>query len=235
MATLVSPGVAVSVTDESQYGPAGQGTVPLIILATQSNKDNVSGSGYAEGTMPVNANKPYLLTSQRELVELFGKPYFKVIDGTPVHGAEVNEYGLMTAYSYLGLANRAYVLRADIDLGQLEPSDIEPAGDPPNNTLWLDITSTTWGFFEATSTGTTGWKSAYQTSPTFKQPLIISNTSDTVGGTGVQPLNTLGNDGDYAVVATPAVSIYQVWKKLNGSLSMVTSQALGKAIITAPH
>ena len=235
MATLVSPGVAVSVTDESQYGPAGQGTVPLIILATHSNKDNVSGSGYAEGTMPVNANKPYLLTSQRELVELFGKPYFKVIDGTPVHGAEVNEYGLMTAYSYLGLANRAYVLRADIDLGQLEPSDEEPAGDPANNTLWLDLTSTVWGIFEATSTGTTGWKSAYQTSPTLKQPLVISKTSDTVGGTGVQPLNTLGSNGDYAVVATPAVSVYQVWKKVSGSWVMVTSQALGKAIITSPH
>ena len=74
--TLVSPGVAVSITDESQYGSAGQGTVPLIILASASNKDNVSGTGYAEGTKPVNAAKPYLLTSQRELVELFGQPNF---------------------------------------------------------------------------------------------------------------------------------------------------------------
>ena len=102
MATLVSPGVAVSVTDESQYGGAGQGTVPLIILATESNKANLSASGYAQGTIPANAGKPYLLTSQRELVELFGQPQFKVVDGTPVHGAETNEYGLLTAYSYLG-------------------------------------------------------------------------------------------------------------------------------------
>ena len=121
---LTSPGVEVSIIDQSQYGAAGQGTVPLIILATQSNKDNVSGTGFAEGTIPANANSPYLLTSQRELVELFGQPKFKTVNGTAVHGAEVNEYGLMAAYSYLGLANRTYVLRADIDLLQLEPSDI---------------------------------------------------------------------------------------------------------------
>ena len=34
MATLVSPGVAVSVIDESFYGTAGAGTVPLIVCAT---------------------------------------------------------------------------------------------------------------------------------------------------------------------------------------------------------
>lgn len=235
MATLVSPGVSVSVTDESQYGSAGQGTVPLIILATQTNKDNVSGSGFAEGTQPANANKPYLLTSQRELVELFGKPYFKVVDGTPIHGAEVNEYGLMAAYSYLGLANRAYVLRADIDLAQLEPSDIAPAGAPANGTLWLDLTKTVWGIFEATTTGTTGWKSAYQTSPTVKQPIVISAVSDTVNGTGVQPLNDIGSDGDYAVVATAAVSSYQVWKKQSGYWAIATASSLGVSVFSAPH
>lgn len=235
MATLVSPGVSVSVTDESQYGSGGQGTVPLIILATQTNKDNVSGSGYAEGTMPANANKPYLLTSQRELVELFGKPQFKVVDGTPVHGAETNEYGLLTAYSYLGLANRAYVLRADIDLAQLEPSDVEPAGDPKNGTLWLDLTNTVWGIFEATSTGTTGWKSAYQTSPTVKQPLVITSTADTVGGLGVTPLASLGANGDYAVVATAAVSSYQVYKKVLGQWVVATTGTLGKSIFVSAH
>lgn len=233
MPTLVSPGVAISVTDESQYGPAGQGTVPLIILATQTNKANVSGSGYAEGTMPANASKPYLLTSQRELVELFGKPYFKVIDGTPVHGAEVNEYGLMAAYSYLGLANRAYVLRADIDLTQLEPSDVEPKGDPNNGTYWLDLTSTTdtagtsWGIFESNGTGTTNWKA--------KQPLVVSTLSQTVGGLGVQPLSTLGSDGDYAVVATSAVSSYAYYKKVSGTWVLVTNAGLSTTVHVAPH
>ena len=66
MATLVSPGVAVSVTDESQYGSAGQGTVPLIILATETNKSNVSASGYAEGTIPNNACLLYTSPSPRD-------------------------------------------------------------------------------------------------------------------------------------------------------------------------
>ena len=42
MATLVSPGVAVSVIDESFYGTAGAGTVPLIVCATGQNKAHVS-------------------------------------------------------------------------------------------------------------------------------------------------------------------------------------------------
>ena len=227
MPTLVSPGVAVSVIDESQYGSAGQGTVPLIVIATQSNKANVSGSGYAEGTMPVNANKPYLLTSQRELVELFGKPYFKVIDGTPVHGAEVNEYGLNTAYSYLGLANRAYVLRADIDLAQLEPTDVEPAGDPVNGTLWLDATTTSWGIFEAVATGTTRWVA--------KTPVVITDLDDTTDNLGVTPLVSIGADGDYAVVATSAVSSYFAYKKVAGVWKIVTNASLTKTVFASPH
>jgi hypothetical protein len=225
--TLVSPGVSISVTDESQYGPAGQGTVPLIILATASNKDNVSGTGFAQGTTPANAAKPYLLTSQRELVELFGKPQFKVVDGTPVHADETNEYGLLAAYSYLGLANRAYVLRADIDLSQLEPTDIEPYGDPANGTVWLDTTVSTWGIFEATATGTSGWVS--------KTPLLVSELSQTVSSAGLLPLASLGTNGDYAVVATAVVSSYQVYKKIGGVWAFCTNSGLSQTVFAAPH
>jgi hypothetical protein len=228
MATLVSPGVAVSVTDESQYGGAGQGTVPLIILATETNKSNVSASGYAEGTIPANAAKPYLLTSQRELVELFGRPQFMVVDGTPIHGAETNEYGLLAAYSYLGLANRAYVLRADIDLAQLEPTTVEPAGAPSNGTYWFDLTSTSLGLFEATSTGTSNWEA--------KSPIIITNPADTVNGTGLVPDSSIGETGDYALVATSVVSSYQFYKKLsNGTWIICTNSALSKTVFASPH
>ena len=227
MATLVSPGVAVSVTDQSQYGASGQGTVPLIILATHSNKLNTSGSNYAAGTMPVNANKPYLLTSQRELVELFGQPKFKVVDGTPIHGDETNEYGLLTAYSFLGIANRAYVLRADIDLGQLEPATAEPTSAPKNGTYWLDLLNTKWGVFEAVAIGRKYWVE--------KTPIVISDLADTVSGAGQQPLATLGNDGDYAVVATSAVLSYQLYKKISGSWVVVTNAGLSKTVFASPH
>ena len=232
MAILNSPGVAVSVVDESQYGSAGQGTVPLIILATQTNKANVSGSGYAKGTIPANAKKATLLTSQRELVELFGQPYFKVVDGTPVHAAEVNEYGLMAAYSYLGLSNRAWVLRADIDLAQLEPTDVEPAGQPDDGTYWLDLSKTSWGIFEATGTTKTSWVS--------KTPRIITDLADTAASAGIAPLSTLGSNGDYAVVATSVVSNYQMYKKVAGvwvtlSAAGLTAAGLSNSIFAAQH
>jgi hypothetical protein len=226
MATLVSPGVAVSVTDESQYGSAGQGTVPLIILATETNKTNLSATGYAQGTTPANAGKPYLLTSQRELVELFGQPQFKVVDGTPIHGAETNEYGLLAAYSYLGIANRAYVLRADIDLAQLEPSITEPAGAPANGTYWLDLLSTSWGIFEAASTGTGSWVA--------KTPIVIEDIGDINSITGA-PDSSIGDTGDYAIVATSTVASYQVYKKVNGAWTIATNAGLGKTVFASAH
>ena len=119
MATLVSPGVAVSVIDESFYGTAGAGTVPLIVCATGQDKAHVSGTGYAAGTIKSMAGKPQLITSQRELVQTFGTPYFRSVSGTASNGDEVNEYGLLAAYSYLGAANRAYVVRADVNTTQL--------------------------------------------------------------------------------------------------------------------
>jgi hypothetical protein len=232
MATLVSPGVAVSVTDQSAYGSNGQGTIPLIILATKSNKTNISGSGYAKGTTKSQANIPYLLTSQRELVELFGAPHFDVIDGTPVNASETNEYGLMAAYSYLGLANQAWVLRADIDLAQLEPATTAPAGPPANGTYWLDLTNTHWGIFESTAIGTNNWVE--------QVPRIITNASDTADGQGLRPLNSLGSDGDYAVVATTQVSSYQVYNKIAGQWIIVTTSGMSTAgqditIFAQPH
>lgn len=225
---LVSPGVKVTVTDESQYGSAGQGTVPLIIMATESNKPNVSGTGYAEGTIPANAKEPYLLTSQRELVEIFGAPQFKVIDGTPIHAAETNEYGLMAAYSYLGLANRAYVLRADINLAELESQIEEPAGAPTDGTFWLDLANSTFGLFEASATGTSSWVAVPYS--------IITDPADTTGGLGVTPVGSFGSVGDYALVATASVSSYQFYKKTGASVwTICTASGLGLNVFTAPH
>ena len=93
MPTLVSPGVSVSVTDESMYAPAGQGTVPLVVVATAENKTDPSTSSIAIGTTSANAGKPYLVTSQRELVTTFGEPKFQSLSGVQLNGDERNEYG----------------------------------------------------------------------------------------------------------------------------------------------
>ena len=140
MVTLVSPGVDVSVIDESFYATAGTGTVPLIVMATAQDKPSPSSAtDIARGTTAQNAERLYLITSQRELVQTFGEPVFYTSGGTPVHGSELNEYGLFSAYSYLGVANRAYVTRANVDLSQLVATTVEPRGNPTNGTNWFDI------------------------------------------------------------------------------------------------
>jgi hypothetical protein len=67
MATLVSPGVSVSVTDESFYAAAGAGTVPLIVIATGQDKTGPDGVTTASYTTSTTAGKLYQITSQREL------------------------------------------------------------------------------------------------------------------------------------------------------------------------
>ena len=51
MAQLSSPGVSVTVVDESFYTPGAPGTVPLIVVASQQDKKNTSGTGTAPGTV----------------------------------------------------------------------------------------------------------------------------------------------------------------------------------------
>jgi hypothetical protein len=158
MATLVSPGVSISVSDESFYAPAGAGTVPLIVIATAQDKTSPDGTSIAAYTTKATAGKLYQITSQRELIQGFGNPEFKMSNGTPVHGDELNEYGLMAAHSFLGLSNRAYILRADIDLGQLEPLSQAPSGDPADGTYWLNINDTIWGMKQYNAS-TSKWES----------------------------------------------------------------------------
>lgn len=187
MATLVSPGVSVSVTDESFYSPAGAGTVPLIVIATAENKATPDGTGTAPYTTAADADELYLVTSQRDLIQNYGNPNFKVVGGTPIHGNETNEYGLAAAYSFLGISNRAYVLRADIDLAQLEPSALAPTSAPANRTLWFDLAQTVWGIKRYDGTD---WVSV---SNTIKVP-----TSADLQSSGF-PKAAFGINGDIAV------------------------------------
>ena len=51
MAQLNSPGVAVTVIDESFYAPAAPSTVPFILVASEENKQNAAQTGIATGTL----------------------------------------------------------------------------------------------------------------------------------------------------------------------------------------
>ena len=189
---LISPGVEVTIIDESNYTPSNAGTVAAIVIATAENKTSGTGIGTASGTTSANAGKTFLIGSQRELTSTFGNPtFFNTSAGTPINGFELNEYGLMAAYSLLGVSNRVYVTRADIDLGELASSASRPLGQPTNGTIWWDVSADTrWGIFEwNASTGTF----------TNKVPTVITSTDDLDGGV---PKTSIGAIGDYALVAT---------------------------------
>jgi hypothetical protein len=202
MAQLSSPGVAVTVIDESFYTPAAAGTVPLIVVASAEGKQNGSATGTAPGTLAANAGQVYLLTSQKDLADTFGTPVFKTdANNNPIHAGEQNEYGLQAAYSYLGVSNRAYVVRADMDLSQLDAASEAPAGVPANGTYWFDTATTKFGIFEwNNATAQNGGQSF-----TVKYPTIITSEARLTAGSGSAPRNSIGTFGDYAIDATGVV------------------------------
>ena len=198
---LQSPGVQVTVTDESFYTPADGGTTPLIVVATAQDKQNASATGIAQGTLAANVGKVYRVSSQRELVDFFGTPVFKqTVSGGPRHADEQNEYGLQAAYSFLGVANSAFVVRADIDLNELTATANVPGANPFDGQWWLDTQSTSWGVFQWDGNPSTldGQKFAN------KSPIII-NSTDTEKLNGTAPATGTGKVGDYAVVTVSDV------------------------------
>jgi hypothetical protein len=211
MAQLSSPGVSVSIIDESAYASAGTGTVPVIVLATRSNKTSPDGSVAQYTTAPF-AKKPLIVTSQRELVQLYGEPSFTIVDGTPVHGHELNEYGLLAAYYYLGIANRAVLVRADLNMEELEPQASAPTGPATNGQYWLDTDDSTWGLFEGNGSA---WVA--------KSILV----TDGAPGAGE------GAAGDYALDASSTVKTF--YKKVGSAWVAVTSGNLSATVTVAPH
>ena len=212
---LSSPGVEVKVIDESFYTPAEPGTVPLIIVATAENKSNGGGTGTAPGTLAANAGEVYLLTSQKDLADTFGDPIFKTdASGNPVHAGEQNEYGLQAAYSLLGVSNRAYVVRADVNLAELDASATEPNSNPANGTHWLDTSISAFGIFEwngAAATTSAGQKF------TNKVPLVITDSTKIDPATG-GPKTSVGAVGDYAIVSVDTDSDTPALTTLHGDI-----------------
>lgn len=222
---LVSPGVQVTVIDESFYTPAEPGTVPMIFIATAENKANSSATGTAIGTTTANAGKPFLITSQRDLSETFGDAIFYTDNNSnPIHGGELNEYGLQSAYSYLGVSNRAYVVRADIDLAELQASADAPEANPATGTYWFDTANTLFGIFEWNSNPITATNGQ-----TFvnKVPTVITDLEidKLIGETaGNAPKTSTGKIGDYLINATTAYNdLY--YKNYLGTWVLVGSNA----------
>lgn len=215
MAVLVSPGVSISVIDQSINVGAGPGTVPLIFIATQENKTVPDGSELAIGTTKANAGRVYSITSQRELVQTFGDPIFYEVSGTSLNGYPLNEYGLLAAYSYLGSANLARIVRADIDTTQLQPSAVEPSSPATVGTYWLDESTTAWGLFTR--------------SGTFPNEIWTTVSIDYVfnfatGTTNVPP-NGTGVSGDHSVVFQTVSGEATFWVKVGSAWVQIGDSA----------
>lgn len=226
MAILVSPGVSVTVTDESFYATAGAGTVPLVVIATAANKYQSGGTtAIAQGTVSGNANNLWLLTSQRDVLQTFGTPTFYSVGGSQQYDNELNEVGLFSLYEYLGIANTAYALRADIDLAQLQPSATAPVGQTNNGQYWLDLSNTTWGMFR--SNGNVNAAYAWQaetpniiTSGTNLEAVVQGRTLVKITS-GSDPVITVSGDlviNGIAVALTINDSISDVASKINNQI-----------------
>ena len=219
MATLNSPGVSVTVIDESFYLPAAPGTVPLIIVASEENKMNAAGTGIAPGTLKANAGTVYLMTSQQDLGNTFGIPYFETdAENNPINASEVNEYGLQAAYSFLGVSNRAYIVRADVDTKQLLGSGTIPTSAPADGTMWLDIADTNFGIFQwnsAAATTTGGQTFVNQGSASNLQ--YLTNTALMTNDGNYTPLSSYGSLGDYVITgnstSTGTYTSMRLWFK----------------------
>jgi hypothetical protein len=115
MPSLISPGVSVTVIDESFYIPAAAPTVPLFFVATRKNKLQPNGITPAAGTSESGVVRT--VTSIGQSVQLYGIPYFwKDSSGNQFHGDARNEYGLFALNQFLAIGNRAFVVRANVDL-----------------------------------------------------------------------------------------------------------------------
>jgi hypothetical protein len=115
MGTLVSPGVSVTVTDESFYIPASAPTVPLFFIATRAHKFQPDGVSIADGTNEHSVVRT--ITSIGQSVQTYGVPYFwEDGSGAQQYGDCRNETGLFALNQFLGIGNRAFVVRANIDL-----------------------------------------------------------------------------------------------------------------------
>ena len=193
MANLTSPGVSVSIIDDSIYAAQGQGTVPFVAIATAQDKTTPDGSELATGTSLSTAGKVHLITSQRELLQTFGDPVFQSAGGTAIHGSPLNEYGLLAAHSYLGLANRAYIVRADIDLAELEGTSVAPSGDLDEGIYWLDSDDTDYGLSELVEDPNNPANVVW--SPVEMDYVFINAVNDTIGENGEHAM--LVNDEPY--------------------------------------
>jgi len=128
METLVSAGVSVSVINESFFIPAQATTIPLFFIATKAGKTQTNGISPAAGTLEQGVVRT--VTSLTQSLALYGVPDFRRdSSGNEFHGDARNEYGLFALNQFLNQGDRAYVVRANINLND-DPVTFISLGTP---------------------------------------------------------------------------------------------------------
>lgn len=189
MPTLISPGVSVSVTDQSFFFPVSASTVPLIFIATKANKVQPDNVSVASGTLESDVVRT--VTSQTQSLELYGIPDFRNdISGNEYHGDARNEYGLLALNSFLGIGNRAYVVRANVNLDDTPETFISLGTPAAGATSFVGIGNGTLTAITATSS---------QVKP---QLITVTMTSATTFGVTGSISGHIGN----GIVGTPFAS-----------------------------
>jgi phage tail sheath protein FI len=200
MASLVSPGVSVTIVDESFYIPASATTVPLFFIATEAKKKQADAVSNATGTFEHSVVRT--ITSIAQSVSLFGVPKFRVDSASnPLHGDARNEYGLLALNQYLTVGSKAFAVRANVDLSDkpivqkvaLPTVFNASAGSTANGTLQDIVVNQTNAVLET-------WTITAQSATTFTVAGSVS------GSQGTATIGVEYNNGLIAFTAYPGTN-----------------------------
>ena len=219
----------ITIIDDSTYGAGTSAIIPLYVFATEQDKviDEETGQ-IAPGTTKGVANEVVMLTSRKDVTDTYGIPKFTTVDGTVQQGDELTEVGDYGLYDALGNSSLAYAIRADIDLKQLRSTREEPTGTVENQTLWFDMTDSTYGLFRANgnSRNAQAWE---------RITSVLVPSKDSLDENKV-PVSTYGNNGDIAAVCVDNTlklyeNVSQVWKLIGSDewIKSFPSSATGKS------
>lgn len=115
MAVLISPGTDVQIVATEFSLPTDASALPLIFIATADEKTQADGLTPAIGTYEHGVLRT--VTSLKQALELYGVPkFYTSASGQAHHGDARNEYGLDALLKFLEVGNRAYVVRANVNL-----------------------------------------------------------------------------------------------------------------------
>lgn len=219
MANLISPGVSVTITDESFFIPAAGKTLPLFFIATADHKKRPDNVTAAAGTYENNTVRT--ITSLRQSTELYGIPRFlEDTNGQQQHGDARNEYGLFALNQYLGVGDLAYVVRANVNLDD----------DISNIRLQWDAAFVEAGFVleNLVNTFITSYNTTNGYTPSSNTPATAGQQTVNVGGTITGPTSTGLTNTATVYTATVTVNGTPIAVAVTGSTAQTYTALLAQ-------